>query len=159
MRRLPAAAATLLLCQACASAPPQSLTAADTTALGRVPADLAAAWNAGNVDGATRLYAPDAEIQVAGRYPIRGTADISDYYNQSLGTPQRPALDLGPAVITGRDGLAVMDGSLDLTPKAGAPLTGKYLLVLLRQPSGQWSIRYHAMSYNEPSPAARPGRR
>ena len=160
MRRTLAAAAALLLCQACAtSRQPPPLTAADSTALNRVRTDLTAAWDAGSVDGAVRLYAPDAEIQVPGRHPIRGTADISDYYNTTLGSPLRPVLDLGRAVITAQGGLAVLDGSLDLTPKAGPPSTGKYLLVLLREPDGRWSIQYHALSFNEASPAARPARR
>ncbi len=161
MRRLPAAATALLLCLACATPrqPPPTLTGADSTAIDRVRTDLTAAWNAGSVDGATRLYAPDAEIQVPGRHPIRGTDDIADYYNTTLGTPLRPAIDIGRGVITARDGLAVVDGSLDLTPKAGPPLTGKYLMVLLRRSEGTWSIQYHALSFNQAPPAVGPGRR
>lgn len=159
MRPILAAASLLIACQACGPAQPAPFTAADSTAVDRVRTALTAAWNAGNVDAAARLYAPGAEIQVPERRPIRGTADISDYYNTQLGTPLRPSLDLGRAVVTARDGLAVMDGSLDLTSKTGSPHTGKYLMVLERQPGGTWSIRYHAMSFNEASPPAGSGRR
>jgi ketosteroid isomerase-like protein len=159
MRRILAAAAVLIACHACAPAPPAPFTAADSLAVDRVRTALTAAWNAGNVDAATRLYAAAAEIQVPERPPIRGTADIADYYNTQLGTPLRPSLDLGRAVVTARDGLAVMDGSLDLTPKTGPPHTGKYLMVLRRQAGGTWSIQYHAMSFNEASPPAGSGRR
>jgi uncharacterized protein (TIGR02246 family) len=160
MRRLPAAATALFLCLACSTPrQPPTLMGADSTAIDRVRAGLMAAWNAGSVDGATRLYAPDAEIQVPGRHPIRGTDDIADYYNTTLGTPLRPTIDIGRGVVTARDGLAVVDGSLDLTPKAGSPLTGKYLMVLLRRDDGTWSIQYHALSFNQAPAAVGPGRR
>ena len=159
MRRILAAAALLIACHACAPAQPAPFTAADSTAVDRVRTALTAAWNTGSVDAATRLYAADAEIQVPERRPIRGTADISDYYNTQLGTPLRPSLDLGRPVVTAREGLAVLDGSLDLTPKTGSPRTGKYLMVLQRQPDGGWRIQYHAMSFNEASPTAGTGRR
>ncbi len=160
MRRALVAGVGFVLCQACAGPrQPPPLTSADSAALNRIPTDLTAAWNAGNVDRATRLYAPDAEIQAPERHPVRGTADISAYYNGALGTPLRPSLDLGRGVLTGRDALAVLDGSFDLTPKAGPPRTGKYLMVLVRRPDGSWSIQYHAFSFNEAPPTTGPGRR
>ncbi len=60
-----AAGAGLLLLAACQpSNKPQPLTGADSTAITKLAADYAAAWNKGNVDGVVSLYTSDAVLHL-----------------------------------------------------------------------------------------------
>ena len=164
------AGAALLLVAACQpSTKPQPLTGADSTAIAKVRTDYAAAWNKGNVDGIVALFGDDGLVQMADTVPLKGANAIRTYLNSALGTPTRPTLAITLGSLNGRQDMAVEAGTFTLTPPAPAappkgaapaapaPLTGKYLTVLMKQPDGGWKITTNAVSYDAPmTPPAPP---
>ena len=166
----------LLALAACQpSTKPQLPTAADTAAIEKVRTDYVAAWNAGKVDDVLKLYASDGQLLPADRRPVVGSNAIRTYFNTALGTPSRPTLVVPAGTLVGRQDLAVYTGSDTLTIPAPAPaaeparrgraaptppaptvISGKYIVVLLKQPDGGWKIAYHAEAPDAPMPAAPP---
>ena len=157
------AGAALLLAAACQpSTKPQPLTGADSTAIAKVRTDYAAAWNKGNVDGIVALFAEGGLVQLADTVPLTGANAIRTYLNSALGTPTRPTLAITSGALNGRQDLAVDQGTFTLTPPAPAapakgaapaapaPLTGKYLTVMMKQADGGWKITTNAVSYDAP---------
>jgi len=153
----------LLLLAACQpSTKPQPQTGADSTALTKVRTDFMAAWNDGKVDGVVRLFASNGELLNQDAPRVTGENALRTFYNTAMGTPTRPKLDVPAGMIMGRQDLAVASGSFTFTPPAPppppkgaappapAPMTGKYLTVLMRQADGSWKIAYHAISMNAP---------
>jgi uncharacterized protein (TIGR02246 family) len=166
-----AAVGALALLAACQpSNKPQLPTAADTAAIEKVRTDYVTAWNAGRVDDLLRLYASDAELLPADAPMVAGAAAMRTYFNTALGTPARPTLAVPPGTLVGRQDLAIYTGTDTLTVpappaqptrrgRAAAPaqptvVTGKYLVVLMRQADGTWKIAYHAEVPDMPMPAA-----
>ncbi len=166
----------LLALAACQpSTKPQLPTAADTAAIEKIRTDYVSAWNAGKVDDVLKLYASDGQLLPADRPPVVGSNAIRTYFNTALGTPSRPTLAVPPGTLVGRQDLAVYTGSDTLTipappptqpagrragaaaaPPAPTVVTGKYIVVLLKQADGGWRITYHAEMPNVPMPAATP---
>lgn len=155
----------LILLAACQpSGKPQPLTAADSTALTKVRTDFVAAWNAGRVDALVALFADDAELQPSDKPAVRGTTALQTYFNTALGTPTRPKLDLPQGALVGRQDMAVSSGPFTFTPPAPsapakgaapaapAPMSGKHLTVLMRQPDGSWKIARDAVTMDAPMP-------
>jgi len=164
------AGAALLLLAACqASNKPQPLTGADSTALTKIAADYAAAWNRGNVDGVVSLFTADGVLEEQDTVALSGSNAIRTYLNSAMGTPTRPTLDIKGAMMIGRQDLAVTAGTFTVTlaappapakgaaPAAPAPLVGKWLAASMKQPDGGWKIAYLATSYDArmvmPAPA------
>jgi ketosteroid isomerase-like protein len=152
---------------------PQLPTAADSAAIEKVRTDYVAAWNAGRVDDLLRLYTADAQLLPSDRPAITGSNALRTYFNMALGTPMRPTLAVPPGTLIGRQDLAVYVGSDTLTvPAPAAPerparrrgraaappagptvLTGKYVVVAMKQADGTWKIAYHAEMPDAPMPA------
>jgi ketosteroid isomerase-like protein len=156
---------------------PQLPTAADTTAIEKVRTDFVAAWNAGKVDDLLRLYTADAKLLPPDAPLVSGSNALRTHYNTTLGTPARPVLAAPPGTMTGRQDLVVYFGIDTLTVPAPAPaakpsrraraaapagptvVTGKYIVVLMKQADGGWKIAYEADSPDvpmPPMPAAQP---
>jgi uncharacterized protein (TIGR02246 family) len=165
------AGAALLLLGACQpSTKPQPLTAADSTAINKIVADYTAAWNKGSVDGVVSLYTPDATRQLTDTVALTGTNALRTYFNSALGTPTRPTLAIEMTALMGRQDLAVGMGTFTLTPPAPptpargaapaapAPIVGKWLNAMTKQPDGSWKIAADAVTYDAalamPAPAS-----
>ena len=155
------AGAALLFLAACQpSNKPQPLTGADSTALTKIAADYAAAWNRGNVDGVVSLFTADGVLEEQDTVALSGSNAIRTYLNSAMGTPTRPTLDIKTAVMVGRQDLAVTGGTFTVTlaappapakgaaPAAPAPLAGKWLAASMKQGDGGWKIAYLATSYD-----------
>ena len=166
------AGAALLLVAACQpSTKPQPLTGADSTAIAKIRTDYAAAWNKGNVDGIVSLFADDGLVQMADTAALRGPNAIRTYLNSALGTPTRPTLAITLGSLYGRQDLAVEVGTFTLTPPAPAapakgaapaapaPLSGKYVTVLMKQADGRWKVGTEAVSYDAPMAPPAPAKR
>lgn len=172
---LPAGLGLLALAACQPSTKPQLPSAADTAAIEKVRTDYVAAWNAGKVDDMLRLYAADGKLLPADAPLVSGNNALRTYFNSALGTPTRPTLAVPPGTLVGRQDLAVYVGTDTLTVpapaaqparrgRAAAPagptvLTGKYIVVLLKQADGGWKIAYHAEAGDAPMPpmpAAKP---
>ncbi|HTT66723.1 MAG TPA: SgcJ/EcaC family oxidoreductase [Gemmatimonadales bacterium] len=174
MRRtasLTAGVALLLLAACQPSNKPQLLTGADSTAIAKVRADYAAAWNRGNVDGVVSLYTDDALLQQADTGALKGSNAIRTYLNSALGTPTRPVLAVTSTALTGRQDLAVDVGTFTLTPPAPpapakgaapaapAPMSGKYLAVMMKQSDGRWKLTCLASSGDAPMAPPAPAKK
>ncbi len=174
MRRtasLTAGAALLLLAACQPSNKPQPLTGADSTALSKIGADYAAAWNRGNVDGVVSLFTSDGGYLVQDTTALSGSNAIRTFLNSAMGTPTRPTLDIKTAAMVGRQDLAVTEGTFTVTlaappapakgaaPAAPAPLAGKWMAAAMKQADGSWKIAYLATSNDArmvmPEPAKR----
>lgn len=161
---LAAGAAAILLAACQPSTKPQPLTAADSTALTKVRTDFMAAWNGGHVDAVVALFADDGEYQPSDKPAVKGKNALQTYFNNALGTPARPRLDVPQGALVGRQDLAVASGGFTFTPPAAAappkgaaaaapaPMPGKYLSALTRQPDGSWKIAYEAVTMDAPAP-------
>ncbi len=160
------ASVALIALAACQpSTKPQPLTGADSTAIDKVRADYAAAFNGGNVDALVRLHTSDVVNQAPDVPVIQGATALQAYFNKVLGTPTRPKLDITQTTLLGRQDLAVSIGTFTVMPPAPpppargaapappAPIGGKYVTVLTKQADGSWKIAAHAMSYDAPMPA------
>jgi ketosteroid isomerase-like protein len=156
----------LVLLAACQPSKPVPLSAADSTAIIKVRTDYIAAWNAGKVDAVVALYTSDAELQGPNRPAVRGADALRNYFNVTLGSPNRPMIDINVGKLLGRQDLAVMAGTYALTPPAPpappkgaapappAPVALKYLVVATKQADGAWKIAYQAYSSDAPPPPA-----
>ncbi|HXY70156.1 MAG TPA: nuclear transport factor 2 family protein [Gemmatimonadales bacterium] len=166
-----AAGAALLLLAACQpSNKPQPLTGADSTALTKIAADWAAAWNKGNVDGVVSLYTSDAVRQLPDTVALVGSNAIRTNLNSAMGTPTRPTIAIQPTTWLGRQDLAVGAGTFTFTPAAppapatGAapapppPIAGKWLNAVVKQADGTWKIAFDAITYDAPRPAPAPAK-
>jgi len=161
---LTAGAAVLVLTACQPSNKPQPLTGADSTAITKIVADYAAAVNKGNVDGVVALYTADGVLQMQDTVALNGANAIRTYMNSSLGTPTRPTEDIKATMMVGRQDLAVAVGTFTVTlpapaapargaaPGAPAPLTGKWISALMKQPDGTWKITYLAPSLDARMP-------
>jgi len=129
----------------------------------------ARAWNAKQLDATLDLYAPDAAFLTAegGRYS--GHPAIRKLFQQGLDSADPSimlhtlsssvssdlAYDSGEftevLTFTGKAQPLVDAGSN--TPPAGSKLSvqGYYLMVLRRQPDGQWRIAQHMWSFTPPA--------
>jgi ketosteroid isomerase-like protein len=167
MRRtasLTAGAALVLLAACQPSTKPQPLTAADSTALTKLAADWAAAWNKGSVDGVVSLYTSDAVRQLSDTVALKGVNAIRTNLNSAMGTPMRPTLAIEPTTWLGRQDLAVGAGTFTFTPPAPpapakgaapappAPMAGKWLNAVVKQPDGSWKIAFDAVTFDAPRP-------
>jgi len=170
-----ASGTALILLAACQPSKPVLLSAADSTAITKVRTDYIAAWNAGKVDALLALFTSDAELQGPGSPAVKGTDALRTYFNNTLGTPTRPTIDIKQGKLVGRQDLAVAAGTYTLTPPTPpppakgaapappAPIAAKYLSVAMRQTDGTWKISFQATSADAPPappPApAKPARR
>jgi ketosteroid isomerase-like protein len=129
----------------------------------------ARAWNAKQLDATLDLYAPDADFFTAegGRYTghpairklFQQGLDSADpnitFHTLSSGVSSDLAYDSGEfaevLTFTGKAQPLVDAGSK--TPPAGSKLSAKgyYLIVLRRQPDGQWRIVQHMWSFTPPA--------
>ena len=159
---LTAGAALVVLAACQPSNKPQPLTAADSAAIDKVRSEYQTAWNAGNVDGVLRLFASGAEVHEQDTPAVKGENALRTYLNTAMGTPQRPKLEIMRGTTVGRQDLAVEVGRYTLTlpapaapakgaaPAAPAPITGKYLVVLMKQADGSWKLTYDSGTLDAP---------
>jgi ketosteroid isomerase-like protein len=110
------------------------MTTARTRSLAREPEDLARLFveraNAGDVDGLTELYEPDAVLAYPPGQTTVGQPAIRAVFEQML--EHVPGFQVEPALPT------VRNGDLALTSTRPADGTGGRTQVVRRQPDGSW---------------------
>ncbi len=137
-----------------------ALSDADAAAVLSVDSVFAAGVRAGDAGAVANAYADDAVLMPPDMKPIKGRASIQEYW-AGFFKSYTVEPELGMDEMDGRGDLAYSRGHyyLEVTPKAKgvprmAPVSGKFLEVLRRQPDGSWQYTVDMFSANAP-----PGRR
>jgi uncharacterized protein (TIGR02246 family) len=161
---------TLLLCavvflNACGgtttTAPQQTVTAApDPAPINDLRSRFEAAYNAGDAAGVTALYTDDAVSMPDHHAAVQGKAALQQYFQEVFAQYTTKLSLLSPDLEINGD-VAHETGiyTMIMTPKAGGNAmtqSGKYLVVLKRQPDGLW--RLHHDIDNTSTPMAMPAR-
>jgi uncharacterized protein (TIGR02246 family) len=153
----------LAACGGTAQAPQTATTSADTTSINDVRSKYQAAFNSGDAAGMAALFAdnavslPDHHVALEGRAAIQ--QDFQDQFAQVTGNMQIMPVD---TEINGETAYERGTYTMTITPKAtgGAPMkeTGKYIVILKKQPNGSWLLQNDINNTNVPPPGmAMPG--
>ena len=101
--------------------------------LKRVLTDYEDAWQKKDPDALANLFAEDGFIMPNGSPPVRGRANIREFYKSSGGTLSLRALAFSADGATG-----FIIGAF--ARKKGEPDVGKFTLTLKKDPNGKWLI-------------------
>ncbi len=142
------------------SAAGTALSDVEAAAVLSVDSAFAAGVRAGDAAAVANAYAEDAVLMPPDMKPIKGRASIQEYWAGFLKSYTVDA-EMGMDEMDGRGDLAYSRGHyhFEVTPKGKgvprmAPVSGKFLEVLRRQPDGSWLYTADMFSANAP-----PGRR
>ena len=102
-------------------------------ALNRVLADYEDAWQKRNAEALSNLFAEDGFVLPNGAPPVRGRANIKDFYKNSGGDLSLRGLAFSTEGTTG-----YIIGAF--SRKKGEPDIGKFTLTLKKDSSGKWLI-------------------
>ena len=110
-----------------------------------------AAVNAGDVEAATRLFAPDGVFLPPGQSALEGTAAIQSWFTQMFAAFQIHDFGLQPAAVAEHGEIGIEHGSwrATFTPRnasTGLPAGGTYLTVYARL--GDGSVRMIRDTFN-----------
>jgi uncharacterized protein (TIGR02246 family) len=129
-----------------------ALSEADKSAIDSVFARVAAAVRAGDWDAFTAEFAEDAVFHPANAPALFGRADIRNW--ASSGPKPTTAFDFTNVEIIGEDNLAYATSDIAMNFEGVPPERGKQLVVLRKEPSGEWKTV--AVSFNSNTPMAAP---
>lgn len=102
-------------------------------ALSRVLTDYEDAWQKKDAESLSNLFAEDGFVLPNGSPPVRGRANIKEFYKSSGGPLSLRALTYSTEGATGYI-IGAFSG------KKGDPDTGKFTLTLRKDSSGKWLI-------------------
>lgn len=119
--------------------------APDKAAIDSVRNRYAATWLRGDGDSLSELYAPDAFVLYPNQPAIAGRDAIAAYFKSFFAEFSQDVFELTSQEIQVAGSWAFDRGTVRWqgTPRAGGePLqdTGKYLVILQRQPDGSWRV-------------------
>ena len=159
LRSVAIVAASLVVLAGCAkTTPPAADAAADEAAIRAVDSAWFKAYNAGDADGVTALYAEDAVVNDPGMPAVRGRAAIREAYVKDIAAEAAGGLtdNQGPSGEFGVSGdLGWEWNTFTVTDKSGAIVdTGKYVTVYGKK-NGKWFIIRDI--WNSDTPPARTG--
>ena len=119
-------------------------------AIRRARAEFVAAANAGDLERAVGILAPDAVVLVHGAPAIEGSERFRRMASQAFAAEAHPRLTMGTTRLTRSGALAYELGSYQIErrrPDGTASVErGKYVDVWQRQRDGSWRIVVHAPS-------------
>ena len=149
-----AALALSVVAVACGGRPQQEFTRADTDTVRKTAADLSAAFNAKDVEGAVALYSPDAVFMPPNVPLLRGKDAIRTYFTKRF-ADGATGLRLEPQDVGGSGPIAFQSGTYSLVvERAGSAPTrdrGKYLFVS-KLLNGKWLFEQAIWSSDLPPP-------
>jgi len=123
---------------------------ADSAAIKKATADLAAGVNAKNVDEILKLYADNSVFMPPNAPLLRGRDPLKSFYTDLVG--KITDLRLEPADVAGHGPIAYESGTYSMNSGATRD-RGKFLFVL-RNMAGNWRFEYSSWSSDLPRPAA-----
>ena len=140
---------------ACQPARPitDSLSDDDVAAITTVRETLIQAWLNGDSAAVAALYTEAAVFMPPNESVVKGRSNIQawDQKLNDLG-PGLPELSLTPIDIDGRGDLAYDRGTFSELDFMKRRTTGKYVIILRKQPSGEWLIETFMWNADEPPP-------
>lgn len=144
---------TVAVSACAAGAKEEGFTRADQDAIRQKTADMAAAFNAKDVDKVVQHYADNSIFMPPNVPLLRGQEPLREFYRDLI---EKGASDLAleTTEISGHGPIAYESGSYSLSFKDGAARDrGKYLLVL-RNSAGAWRVEKTIWSSDLPAPGA-----
>ena len=144
---------TVAVSACAAGAKEEGFTRADQDAIRQKTADMAAAFNAQDVDKVVQHFADNSIFMPPNVPLLRGQEPLREFY-RDLMAKGASSLALETTEISGHGPIAYESGSYSLTFKDGASRDrGKYLLVL-RNSAGAWRVEKTIWSSDLPAPGA-----
>jgi uncharacterized protein (TIGR02246 family) len=140
-------AALLPLCIASCNQPSETttgLSAADRTAIEAVFTNIVAALRAGDWDAFTATFAEDVVFQPDNSPALHGREEVKNWV--SSGPKPTSAFDFTNVEIIGEGNLAYATSDIAVNMEGIPAEQGKQLVVLRREPSGEWKTV--AVSFN-----------
>jgi uncharacterized protein (TIGR02246 family) len=135
-------------------AAPAGLSAEDEAAIRDADQAFAKAATAGDAAALTAFYASDAVLMPPGSPAVKGSEEISKFWNGMTSAVSGP-FELKTTAVQGSGDLALSTGeyTASLTPKqkGAKPMpveNGKYLGVMKKQPDGSWKLIYDMWNTN-----------
>lgn len=117
----------------------------DTKTFAQAMAELNAvvrdAFNRGDVEACTALYAPDAVVYLPGRAPVEGRNSIEEFLSKSIAAGTK-LVSVDPIKLGADGNLGYCAGTYCFDTPAGngsiVSNKGKFVTVFQRQPDGSW---------------------
>jgi len=156
-----AVALTLMLtfagCQTAPTPEPKRDVAADTTAINALRDQVAATYNANDAAALAATYADDAIMMNPNEAAAEGRQAIQASY-EAVFKENTSKLTFAPleTQVAGDWAYDRGNATITITPKSGKPMevSGKYLVIVKRQPDGSWKVYREISNSNEPPPSA-----
>jgi uncharacterized protein (TIGR02246 family) len=149
----------LALAEQMVSRKPAADPPADEAAIRALGTSWFKAYNSGDTDGITALYAEEAVWNAPGAPAARGRAAIHEYFRKDMAASTAAGLTFkgDPVVDVGVSAnLGWAEGTYTMTDKSGAAVdTGKYVTVYGKK-DGTWQILRDIYNSNAPSISATP---
>lgn len=149
MRSLAVVLALGLSLAACSGPTEPAFGKADTDAIRKTTADLAAGINEKNVDGILALYTDNSVFMPPNAPLLRGREPLKSFYSDL--TSRVSDIKMEPGDIAGHGPIAYESGSYTMTVGTGRD-RGKYLIVF-RNMGGNWRMEYTSWSSDLPPTA------
>lgn len=130
-----------------------ALSGADKGQIRATDSAFAASINAGDVEGVAAVYAEDAVLLAPNLPPQKGRQAVRAFWKGFLDA-YTPKFEVVSDTIEGRHDLAYNMGHyrFSAVPKAkgvpGVTDEGKFLVIVTKQPGGEWKVLYDMYSSN-----------
>ena len=137
------------------SAPSQDFGKADAVQITKLVQDLAAAYNAKDVEKIGTFFSGNASVMPANRSTLNGVDAVKGFYKERVTTEGATNLAIETLSVQGQGTLAYFAGtfSLDLKPETGPQRHDRGKVIwILRKLGGQWRFEYQMMSSDLPPP-------
>ena len=142
---------------------PAATAAADPAPINDLRGRFQAAYNAGDAAAVAALYTDDAVSLPDHHEAIRGKAAIQQFMQETFAqVTANMTLSAPDTEITGDIAHETGNYTTTITPKRGGTamtMTGKYLVVLKRQPDGSWKVHHDMDNTNSAMPMPSAGQR
>ena len=135
-----------------ASQPAVGLSEPDKEAIRQLFAKTVTALRAGDWDAFTETFADDVVFHVSGGPALHGRDELKNWVSQ--GPKPTSAFDFTNVEIIGDGNLAYATSDIAINLQGVPPDKGKQLVVLRKEPSGEWKTVAVSFNSDTPVPAA-----
>jgi uncharacterized protein (TIGR02246 family) len=131
--------------------------------VGKVRSAYQKAAEAGDVQGLMALYTDDAVLMPPESPMVKGKAAIEAFHKKMTGMASVSNVRITPTdtKVMGDMAYDVGTFSQTVTPKGGTAMmeSGSYVVVLAKQPDGNWKLKYEIYNSDKPSPMSAHGQK
>jgi ketosteroid isomerase-like protein len=122
------------------------------------------ATESGNLASLMMLYQSDAVVMPPEMPSVKGKTDIEAFHKKMMGMATMSNVNISPThtEVSGDTAIDVGTYSQSVKPKSGSTMaahteTGKYIVILKKQPDSSWKVAYEI--YNTDKPMTMPSTR